>query len=146
MICWQANIQEPATKLLCLRDNIPYEVHDIFQSPLLLTLIQDVVFQGSVHPSGSCIAIAHTDFSVRIYNMTSGNVVACAKGLPSPIGGVYLLETGRLVASSSDGCVLAWDVPANTIAACQVWYHSKHEDAISANILPLLSFKAVKQE
>lgn len=86
----------------------------------------NLIFQGSIHQSGSCIAIAHTDFSVRIYNMASGNVVACAKGLPSPIAGVSLLEGGRLVASSSDGCVLAWDVPASTIAACQVWNWDTH--------------------
>jgi len=50
----------------------------------------------------------------------SQGLMESSRGQPALAAGVCLLESGRLVASTNNGCVLAWDVPPSTIAACQV--------------------------
>ena len=74
--------------------------------------------QGCLLPSGSCLAIAHADRKLCIYEIASGRAVATADSHVTAVVGLTFDCTGNnLVSGSSDGCILAWAVPETLTAS-----------------------------
>ena len=76
--------------------------------------------KGCLLPSGSCLAIAHADRKLCIYELASGRAVATADGHVMAVVGLAFDRAGNtLVSGSSDGCILAWAVPETLTASSQ---------------------------
>ena len=77
-----------------------------------------ITVQGCLLPSESCLAIAHADRKLCIYEIASGRAVATADGHVTAVVGLAFDRAGNtLVSGSSDGCILAWAVPETLTAS-----------------------------
>lgn len=66
-----------------------------------------------VDQSGSYLICSHTDKCLRIYDFTSGELVAHASGHAEVItGAIFLADCKHAISVSGDSCIFVWKLPA----------------------------------
>ncbi|MCO5612306.1 hypothetical protein L7F22_066571 [Adiantum nelumboides] len=67
-----------------------------------------------IDPSGTCLVCSHSDKSLRIYDVSNGELLSLGQGHSEVITGViFTPDCKRLISISGDSCVFVWKLPTS---------------------------------
>ncbi|KAH7299658.1 hypothetical protein KP509_24G022800 [Ceratopteris richardii] len=65
-----------------------------------------------VDPTGTCVICSHSDKSIRVYDISNGELLCSGQGHSEVITGViFTADCKRVISVSGDSCIFVWKLP-----------------------------------